>query len=56
MAPAIVLKGGDSLMIGILGVAGMIVLVMLNLLLFSFGKPSEWHNIRLNSGGIYPAG
>ena len=47
MAPAIVLKGGDSLMIGVIGLAGIIVLVILNLLLISFGKPSQWHNERL---------
>jgi membrane protease YdiL (CAAX protease family) len=44
MAPAIVLKGGNSLTIGVIGLAGIIVLVVLNLLLISFGKPSQWHN------------
>lgn len=47
MAPAVVLKGGDSLMIGVIGLAGIIVLVILNLLLISFGKPSQWLNKRL---------
>jgi len=56
MAPAIVLKGGDSLTIGVVGVAGIIVLAILNLLLISFGKPSEWHDIRLNSDGINAVG
>jgi len=56
MAPATVLKGGDSLTIGVVGVAGIIVLVILNLLLISFGKPSKWHNIWLNSDGINAAG
>jgi membrane protease YdiL (CAAX protease family) len=49
IAPAVVLKGGDSLMIGVLGLAGIIVLVILNLLLIFFGKPSQWHNKRIQA-------
>jgi len=44
IAPAIVLKGGDSLMVGVIGLAGIIVLIILNILLILFGKPSQWHN------------
>ena len=56
MMPAIVLKGGDSLTIGVMGVAGLVVLLLMNLLLISFGKPSKWHNIWLNADGINAAG
>ena len=44
MAPAIVLKGGDSLQVGVMGVAGILVLIFLNLVLLGCGKPREWHN------------
>ena len=42
-APAMILKGGDSLQIGVMGIAGMIVLTLLNILLLVWGKPGEWH-------------
>ncbi len=44
IAPAIVLTGGDSLWVGVMGIAGIVVLAALNLFLAAFGKPKEWHN------------
>ena len=44
MAPLLVLKGGDGLQIGVMGFAGILVLLVLNLLLVAVGRPAEWHN------------
>ena len=44
MAPLIVLKGGDSLQIGVMGFAGILVLVCFNIVLLVWGRPEEWHN------------
>jgi membrane protease YdiL (CAAX protease family) len=43
MAPAVLIKGGNSLQVGVMGIAGMSVLLILNLILFGFGKPEEAH-------------
>ncbi|MBW7995315.1 MAG: CPBP family intramembrane metalloprotease [Candidatus Glassbacteria bacterium] len=44
MAPAIVLKGGDALQVGVMGFAGMLVLFCFNVALLVLCKPTEWHN------------
>ena len=44
MAPLLALKGGDVLQIGVMGFAGILVLLCLNLLLVAVGRPAEWHN------------
>jgi len=43
MAPAAVLRGGDSLETGVMGLAGMLVLCGLNLVLLGFGGARVWH-------------
>ena len=43
MAPALVLHGGDSLTVGTIGIAGCLVLVFCNCLLFWFGRKDSWH-------------
>jgi membrane protease YdiL (CAAX protease family) len=44
IAPYLVLKGGDSITTGVLGLPGMLVLLCLNVLLYAFGHPGERHN------------
>ena len=44
MAPLLALKGGDVLQIGVMGFAGILVLLCLNLLLVAVGRPAKWHN------------
>jgi membrane protease YdiL (CAAX protease family) len=44
IAPAIVLIGGDSLLVGITGMAGIITLATLNIVLALFGNTTYWHN------------
>ena len=43
IAPALVIRGGDSLTVGVIGIAGCLVLVSCNCLLFWFGKKDGWH-------------
>jgi membrane protease YdiL (CAAX protease family) len=43
MAPLIVLRGGSVLQVGVMGFAGILVLLCLDLLLLSLGKPEEWN-------------
>ena len=45
IVPAIVLVGGDSLVVGVVGIAGVITLAVLNLVLTLFGNVAHWHNI-----------
>ena len=44
MAPDVLLKGGDPLRVGVMGFAGMLVLVCLNAALLCLFRPAEWHN------------
>ena len=44
MAPLLVLQGGDGLQIGVMGFAGILVLLVLNLLLVAIGRPAKWHD------------
>jgi membrane protease YdiL (CAAX protease family) len=44
IAPALVLKGGDSLQSGVMGMAGILVLIVFNVVLIVLGKPGEWHD------------
>ena len=44
MAPMVVLKGGHVLQIGVMGFAGILVLLCLNLVLLALGRPEAWHN------------
>lgn len=44
MAPLLVLMGGNALEVGVMGFAGMLVLICLNLLLVVAGRPEHWHN------------
>lgn len=44
MAPMVMLTGGNVLQIGVMGFAGILVLLCLNLVLLTFGRPGEWHN------------
>jgi len=44
MAPALMTRGGDSLTVGVMGIAGISVLVVLNALLYRFGKTDFRHN------------
>lgn len=51
IAPALVIRGGDSLVVGVIGVAGCLVLVLCNCLLFWFGKKDGWHHKSLETTG-----
>jgi uncharacterized protein len=44
MAPMVVLRGGNVLQMGVMGFAGILVLLCLNLVLLTLGRPEEWHN------------
>lgn len=44
MAPLLVLKGGNVLQIGVMGIAGIAVLICLNMALLAVGKPDQWLN------------
>ena len=44
IAPAIVLVGGDSLLVGITGMAGIVTLAVINIVLALFGNTAYWHN------------
>lgn len=44
MAPLIVIQGGNALQIGIVGFAGMLVLLCCNVVLLAFCRPGEWLN------------
>jgi len=44
MAPMVMLRGGNALQIGVMGFAGILVLLCLNLVLLTVGRPEEWHN------------
>lgn len=44
IAPAIVLVGGDSLLVGITGMVGIITLAALNIVIALFGNTAYWHN------------
>ncbi|HPA19145.1 MAG TPA: CPBP family intramembrane metalloprotease [Verrucomicrobiae bacterium] len=44
MAPMVMLRGGNALQIGVLGFAGILVLLCLNLVLVTLGRPEEWHS------------
>jgi membrane protease YdiL (CAAX protease family) len=44
IAPLVVLKGGHVLQIGVVGFAGIFVLVGLNLVLVAVGRPREWYD------------
>ena len=43
MAPLVVLTGGNVLQIGVMGLAGILVLLCLNLVLVAVGRPGEWY-------------
>jgi membrane protease YdiL (CAAX protease family) len=51
IAPAIVLAGGDSLLVGITGIAGIVTLATLNILIGLFGNTTYWHNQSLQGFG-----
>jgi membrane protease YdiL (CAAX protease family) len=42
IAPLLVLKGGNDLQIGVMGLAGILVLFCCNVLLLAFGAPGKW--------------
>ena len=44
LAASIVLRGGDTLQIGTMGLAGILVLVFFDLVLFVMGRPGEWQD------------
>jgi uncharacterized protein len=44
MAPMVMLRGGNVLQIGVMGFAGILVLLCLNLALLTLGRPEEWHD------------
>jgi len=45
IAPVIVLKGGDNLQVGVMGAAGVLVLILFNIVLLGCGRPRKWHDI-----------
>ncbi len=50
MAPAFLIRGGDSLTVGVMGIAGCLVLLFCNCLLFWFGKKDGSHQIAGGGG------
>ena len=57
MAPLVVIRGGDVLQIGVMGFAGILVLLCFNLVLFARCSPGEWHKKwmeRTPDGAVHP--
>jgi hypothetical protein len=50
MAPLLILNGGNALQVGVMGLAGILLLLCFNLALLAFGKPEIWHRQWMEQG------